>query len=190
METKSKIEVLEVSLDQAGLKTSRKVMSSLNLITWIGESASSGSTGVVHLRNLPDARVYLLLMADGNQGIFPLNGRSAAELTASLQVFSLMQNFERSASAHQDHHSSSNSDQQHDRTSNNHHRPTNGHNGEAMTEAQRRYLFRLMAEKKNLKGKDAENFIKQEFEVVSLHEIDKTSASRYIDRLVKGGGAS
>ena len=190
METKPKIEVLEISIDQAGLKTSRKVMSSMNLITWISESASGGSTCVVHLRNLPDARVYLLMAADGNQGIFPLNGKSAAELTASLQVFSLMQNIERSASAHQDHHSNSNSDKQHDRTSNNHHRPSNGQSGEAMTEAQRRYLFRLMAEKKNLKGKDAENFIKQEFEVVSLHEIDKNSASRYIDRLLKGGDGS
>ena len=190
MEAKPKIEVLEVSLDQTGLKTSRKAMSSQSLTNWISESANGGSTSVVHLRNLPDARVYLLMAADGNQGIFPLNGKSAAELTTSVQVFSLMQNFERSPSAHQDHHSNSNSDQQHNRTSNNHHRPTNGHNGEGMTEAQRRYLFRLMAEKKNLKGKDAENFIKQQFEVVSLHEIDKNSASRYIDRLLKGGGGS
>lgn len=190
MEAKPKIEVLEVSLDQAGLKTSRKVMSSQSLINWIGESASGGSTGVVHLRNLPDARVYLLMTSGGNQGLFPLNGKSAAELTASVQLFSLMQNLERSSSAHQDANSNGNSEHQNNSASNNHHRPTNGHNGEGMTEAQRRYLFRLMAEKKNLKGKDAENFIKQEFEVVSLHEIDKNSASRYIDRLLKGGGGS
>ncbi|GEM_PF-5263214 len=187
METKAKIEVLEVTLDHAGLKSSRKVMSSQSLIDWIGESANGGSTGVVHLRNLPQAKVYLLMMADGTQGIFPLNGKSAAELTSAVQLFGFMLNSERAPSPRQDTRSSDNSDHQKNGASNNYSRPAARNNGTEMTEAQRRYLFRLVAEKKNLKGKEAENFLKQEFEVVSLRDIDKNSASQFIDRLLKGG---
>ena len=37
------------------------------------------------------------------------------------------------------------------------------------------------------KAKDAENYLKRKFDVSSLDEIDKASASQYIDRLLKGG---
>ncbi|MCI0563077.1 MAG: hypothetical protein MN733_31755, partial [Nitrososphaera sp.] len=59
-------------------------------------------------------------------------------------------------------------------------------NGALMTEAQRRYLFRLLAEKKNLKGKEAEMHLKRAFGVPALGSIDKASASQYIDQLVRG----
>jgi len=59
-------------------------------------------------------------------------------------------------------------------------------NGAMMTEAQRRYLFRLLAEKKNLKGKEAEIHLKRAFGVPALASIDKASASQYIDQLVRG----
>ena len=60
-------------------------------------------------------------------------------------------------------------------------------NGETMTTPQRRYLFRLLAEKKQLKGQQAEDYLKTTFEVASIQEIDKAAASKLIDHLINGG---
>ena len=59
-----------------------------------------------------------------------------------------------------------------------------------MTESQRRFIFRLLAEKEDIKGKDAEDYLKEKFKVSSLAEIDKASASQFIDSLLKGGDSN
>jgi hypothetical protein len=64
--------------------------------------------------------------------------------------------------------------------------PKPGSNGDEalMTEAQRRYLFRLMAGQ-GLEGEAAQELLKEHLDVSSLKEVTKTQATRAIDRLLK-----
>jgi len=59
----------------------------------------------------------------------------------------------------------------------------------SMTEAQKRYLFRLLAER-GIEGDEALKRLKQLFQVDSLKEVTKVEASKMIDQLLseKGGG--
>jgi hypothetical protein len=73
-------------------------------------------------------------------------------------------------------------------------RPTRSANGdEPMTEAQRRYLFRILAGQ-GYQREAAENRIKELFEVGTLSEITKLAATQMIDELLQtsapgdGGG--
>lgn len=63
-------------------------------------------------------------------------------------------------------------------------------NDDKMTNAQKRYMFRLLAEK-GIEGDDAHEKLKQEFQVESLAEVSKVEASKMIERLLdennKGG---
>ena len=69
----------------------------------------------------------------------------------------------------------------------------NGHDG-LMTEAQRRYLFRLLAGM-GYQGKAAEDYLHAELEVRNLTQLTRTEASGLIDQLLQsspqgeGGGA-
>ena len=57
-------------------------------------------------------------------------------------------------------------------------------NGEPrMTEPQRRYLFRLLAQQ-GLDGKATEAHLKQAFQVTTLREVSKASASHLIEQMV------
>jgi hypothetical protein len=56
-------------------------------------------------------------------------------------------------------------------------------NGDFMTDAQKRYLFRLLSEQ-GLEGEAAYQHLKDLFQVTSLSEISKLEASRVIDQLV------
>lgn len=59
-----------------------------------------------------------------------------------------------------------------------------------MTDAQKRYLFRILAEK-GTEGDNAHEKLKDLFQVDSLKEVTKLEASRMIERLLgenKGGG--
>ncbi|MFZ6016356.1 MAG: hypothetical protein ACOYU0_01835 [Nitrospirota bacterium] len=58
-----------------------------------------------------------------------------------------------------------------------------------MTDAQKRYLFRILAEQR-IEGDEAHQQLKNLFQVNSLKEVTKLEASRMIERLlgkVKGG---
>ncbi len=72
-------------------------------------------------------------------------------------------------------------------------RPSGNGSPEPMTEGQRRYLFRIMAGQ-GFHKTDAENRIKEIFEVSALSEITKTAAMQMIDQLLQtsapgnGGG--
>ena len=60
----------------------------------------------------------------------------------------------------------------------------------AMTDAQKRYLFRILAER-GIEGDQAYNRLKEIFQVDALKEITKMEASRAIERLLsEGKGAS
>ena len=72
-------------------------------------------------------------------------------------------------------------------------RTTNGSDG-AMSEAQGRYLFRLLAGK-GYKGEAAEEYIKDRLQVSRLSEINRRDASALIEELVQssapnGGGGN
>jgi hypothetical protein len=59
-----------------------------------------------------------------------------------------------------------------------------GGNGDPkMTEPQKRYLFRLLAQQ-GLDGKAAEAHLKQVLQVITLREVSKTTASQLIERLI------
>lgn len=61
--------------------------------------------------------------------------------------------------------------------------PRKGNGQESMTEAQRRYLFRLMAGQ-GFQREAAEEQLKDLFEAGSLAEVSKTAATAMIDRLL------
>lgn len=56
--------------------------------------------------------------------------------------------------------------------------------GERMTDPQKRYLFRLLGAQ-GIEGKKAEDHLKSYFGVSRLADIAKSSASSYIDQMVK-----
>lgn len=58
-------------------------------------------------------------------------------------------------------------------------------NGHRMTEAQRRYLFRILAGR-GVHSEDAEEYLKAELDVRALTEAPKAEASALIDRLLNG----
>ena len=60
-----------------------------------------------------------------------------------------------------------------------------GNNNESMTYPQKRYLFRLLAER-GLEGDAAYKHLKKEFDVDSIEEITKAEASQAIDQMLKG----
>ena len=70
-------------------------------------------------------------------------------------------------------------------------KPKNGNGDEpARTDAQKRYLFRILAER-GIEGDQAYNRLKEIFQVDALKEITKMEASRAIERLLsEGKGAS
>jgi hypothetical protein len=61
--------------------------------------------------------------------------------------------------------------------------PTSGNGSEPMSEAQRRYLFRLMAGQ-GYQKEAAEERLKDLFEVSSLSEVTKVAATKAIDQLL------
>src|SRR5262245_38357121 len=62
--------------------------------------------------------------------------------------------------------------------------PAAGANGEArMTEPQKRYLFRLLAQQ-GVDGKGAEAHLKQAFQVAALRDVSKAAASQLIEQMV------
>ena len=64
--------------------------------------------------------------------------------------------------------------------------PRNGNGSDPMTEAQRRYLFRILAGQ-GYQRAAAEEHLKDLFQVGALAEITKVSATAMIDRLLNGG---
>ncbi len=62
-------------------------------------------------------------------------------------------------------------------------------NNEAMTEAQRRYLFRILAEQ-GIEGDVAFEKLKELFDVSVLKEVSKRDASKMIERLLEDQGGN
>jgi hypothetical protein len=63
--------------------------------------------------------------------------------------------------------------------------PASGEPQDRMTDPQRRYMFRLLAAQ-GFAGKQAEEHLKEHFEVSRLADVSRQAASEYIDRLLKG----
>jgi hypothetical protein len=62
---------------------------------------------------------------------------------------------------------------------------TGGSNEEPMTDAQKRYIFRLLA-KRGIEGDAAYQHLKDAFHVDSIKQITKLDASQAIDKMVNG----
>ncbi len=62
--------------------------------------------------------------------------------------------------------------------------PKSKSDGDTMTSAQRRYLFRLLAEK-GIEGDRIEEELKKRFQVSALTEVSKFEASRAIENLLE-----
>ena len=63
----------------------------------------------------------------------------------------------------------------------------NGNGDEPMTEAQRRFLFRILSGK-GLSGDRAQKHLAQLFQVAALKDVSKRDASDMIERLLAEGG--
>ncbi len=61
--------------------------------------------------------------------------------------------------------------------------PAQGNGEIRMTEPQKRYLFRLLAEQ-SVEGKKAEEHLKDFFKVKTLREVSKSAASQLIEQMV------
>lgn len=62
-------------------------------------------------------------------------------------------------------------------------------NGELMSEAQRRYLFRILAEQ-GIEGENAYVHLKNNFGVSNLKEVSKRDASKLIENLLADQGGA
>ncbi len=60
-------------------------------------------------------------------------------------------------------------------------------NGDGMTDAQKRYLFRILAEQ-GTEGDDACEYLKDLLGVESLKDVSKSEASRAIEQLLEKAG--
>ena len=84
------------------------------------------------------------------------------------------------------------SDQSESGQSNNHPGAKNNENevqnGNCITAAQKRFLFRLLA-RQNLKGEEAEDYLKSELNVDDLNDANRKETSELIDNLLNGGEA-
>lgn len=63
-----------------------------------------------------------------------------------------------------------------------------GNNDDLMTDAQKRYLFRLLADQ-GIEGDKAYDYLKNLFQVEVLKDVPKSEASRAIENLLEKGGA-
>lgn len=186
MEAKPKIEVIQVRQEEENMQSVRKTMSRQGAAEWINESVSDGLIAIMHLKGLPDARVYLYVLTGNGKSLIALNGDPVHDAGAAIQLLGFSLGFGQQVSPnnndslHQKPENASRGNGSDGTATSNNHKTT----GEVMTEAQRRYLFRLLAEKKNLKGKAAENYLKERFEVGSLRDIEKFHASKLIERLI------
>lgn len=62
--------------------------------------------------------------------------------------------------------------------------PDNGSNGDLMTDAQKRYLFRLLAQR-GMQGEAASRHLKERFQVQALSQITKHDASLAIEEMLQ-----
>jgi len=62
-------------------------------------------------------------------------------------------------------------------------------NGATITQPQKRYLFRLLVQK-NIKGTDAEEYLKKSLSVDDLNQASRKRASQLIDQMLREGGES
>lgn len=176
---KERIECIEVSLESGEILSRQQSMTPKKLAELLNKKSLSGTTALVNIRGFSEAKTFVILTKGKVQ---PMNGNDGNGVMnlAPILAFSLdLQGNETDRGS---------------KTSSNGSNKPNGSNnngaakgGEKMTTPQRRYLFRLLAEKKNLKGNEAEEYLKETCEVESLSEIEKFTASKLIDKLLNGG---
>ena len=184
---KQRIEYLEVLLESENQRSRREWMSPEQVAENILHPDFHGASVLFNVRSLTGIRAYLILSKGELSGLLQsgANGHSIPDLT-QLVIYPL--NFKGYASPNSN--SASVAPPQAFPTASKPRIPAGvptSSDGETMTTAQRRYLFRLLAEKMQLKGKQAEDYLKSVFDVQAVQEIDKASASQLIDQLLNGG---
>jgi len=143
----------------------------LDIITDLNEK---GDHFLVNLQCTPGTKAYLLV----DTGFLMTAMMNADDLEES-QISSAPLFFYPLGSVKPD-NNGTNSESKHDSS-------LNKAKEDRMTTAQRRFLYRLLSEKKKLKGKQIEEYLKERFDVGDLNDIDKSSASQLIDSLLNGG---
>ncbi|MCB0259496.1 MAG: hypothetical protein KDH97_03150 [Calditrichaeota bacterium] len=186
---KQLIEYLEVWLEKENQRSRRQSVSAQQLAEMITDPGFHGASALLNVRSLSGVRAYLLLSKGDIGSLIQPGGNAAPHLPdlAQLLIYPLNLNGQPAggnkpaAFGKTDRFSPAKQNASPEAESS----PST--NGETMTTPQRRYLFRLLAEKKQLKGKQAEDYLKETLEVTSIQEIDKVSASQLIDHLLNGG---
>lgn len=177
METK--IELFRVNLDSNQVNSNSEVLSKQAFNQLFNHPSFDGKTVVVNIKcSLP--KKGMLFLVSGDTQPVPSNNGKPIDLLSFRKIIGFPMVFGEEYSDFEKSSSANKSDQS---TSEN-----NSKNGnDKMTEPQTRYLFRLLAEHKNLKGKKAEEYLKKAFAVSDIGDIRKKNASELIDQFVNGG---
>jgi hypothetical protein len=178
MNPTEKIEFLQISQDRNGAKSIRQILGRAELSQQVLDGNLDGTTVLLNINGIADAQAILILTRNDVMEMLSKGKKSKPKFNDMSQILIFPLGI--SGNSDPKEHAETPSPSRNGKSRNTN-TPTNG---EEMTEPQRRYLFRLLAEKRELKGKEAENFLKEEFAVSSLNEIAKADASGLINQLL------
>lgn len=168
------IEYLQIKMGNGNNSAHKTKVAKAELLDIITNPDFQGSHFLVNIQSLPEIRAFLLidtgLLTDS---IIKADNPDNPTVNSAPVLF-----YPLGASAKNGNGANSKSESN---------QPSSKSNGENMTVAQRRYIFRLVSEKKKLKGKEIEEYLKKRFNVQDIEDIDKGSASQLIDGLINGG---
>lgn len=180
METK--FDFYKVDLDNSQMSSSSENLSKQEFNQLFNHPSFDGKTIVLNIKSsLPKKGLLLLVSGDIEQAP-PINGKPA-ELLSFRQIIGLPMVFGEDHSSNGEIQTSANKSNQPERDED------YDNSNDKITEPQIRYLFRLLAEQKDLKGKKAEDYLKKAFAVSEINDIRKKNASELINQFVNGGGS-
>ncbi|MFC2088270.1 hypothetical protein ACFLSX_01585 [Calditrichota bacterium] len=179
MEEKSKIEFIDVFSKNETFQTNRQTMTRTEFFDLVGKTYLPGTTALINIKSLPKASAVLILSGSEVPELISRHANSGMSHTQLTPIMVLQLNPNGEA-AESDNLSNNNTSSK--ATDN-----SDSNNEFEMTEPQRRFIFRLLAEKKGLKNAQAENFLKDHFQISSIRDITKTAASGLIEDLLEGG---
>jgi hypothetical protein len=180
MRQTEKIEFLRISQDTNGAKSIRQILDRQELSDRILNGTLDGTSVLLNINGLPEANAILIFTRNDFTEILSKGKKFKPKVSDMSQILVFPLDISDSPDPKANSHTPSPS-----RNGRNQNTNTDTHtSGEEMTEPQRRFIFRLLAEKRELKGKEAEKFLKEEFDVTSLNEIAKVDASELINQLL------
>jgi hypothetical protein len=184
---KEKIECIEVSLESGEIFSRQQSMTRQKLAEFLNNQSLPGTTALVNIRGFYEAKTFVILTKGKVQSMNSENGNPTQGVMNLAPILAFSLDLQGDDTDQRSKASSTSPNKPSGSPANGSNNNGAANNGEKMTTPQRRYLFRLLAEKKNLKGNEAESYLKETCEVESLSDIEKFTASKLIDNLLNGG---